>query len=138
MPMYPDRYCFIAVLEYAEDGTVGVYFPDLPGCTSCADSTEKAAIKAKEALCLHLYGMEEDGDEIPAASDIPSIHLGRNEVPMLTEVYMKPFREKMHERYIKKTLSIPNWLNTAAEEQGINFSAVLQKALKEQLNIHGG
>ena len=79
--------------------------------------------------------MEEDGENIPAPSSIEEIKLAKNEVPLLTSVYMKPFREKMHSRYIKKTLSIPNWLNTAAEEQGINFSAVLQNALKEQLNI---
>lgn len=135
MMMYPDRYHFIAVLEYAEDGAIGVYFPDLPGCTSCADTTEKAIEGAKEALSLHLYGMEADGDDIPKPSDISAFQLEKNEVPMLTEVYMKPFREKMHTKYVKKTLSIPNWLNTAAEEQGINFSAVLQNALKEQLNI---
>lgn len=133
--MYPDRYHFIAVLEYAEDGGIGVYFPDLPGCTSFAENTEKAIENAKEALSLHLYGIEEDGGDIPKPSDIPSIRLEKNEVPMLTEVYMKPFREKMRTKYVKKTLSIPNWLNTAAEEQGINFSSVLQNALKEQLDI---
>lgn len=133
--MYPDRYHFIAVLEYAEDGGIGVYFPDLPGCTSFAENTEKAIENAKEALSLHLYGIEEDGGDIPKPSDIPAIELEKNEIPMLTEVYMKPFREKMRTKYVKKTLSIPNWLNTAAEEQGINFSSVLQNALKEQLNI---
>ncbi len=132
--MYPDKYYFIAVLECTEKG-VGVYFPDLPGCTSYAENTDEAIGKARDALSLHLYGMEEDGENIPAPSSIEEIKLAKNEVPLLTSVYMKPFREKMHSRYIKKTLSIPNWLNTAAEEQGINFSAVLQNALKEQLNI---
>lgn len=133
--MLPDRYHYIAVLEYAESGSIGVYFPDLPGCVSVADTTEKAIENAKEALSLHLYGMEEDGDDIPKPSELPQIKLNKNEIPTLIEVFMKPFREKIHSRYVKKTLSIPNWLNSAAEEQHINFSAVLQAALMEQLHI---
>ena len=133
--MLPDRYHYIAVLEYSESGTIGVYFPDLPGCVSAADTTEKAIENAKEALSLHLYGMEEDGEVIPAPSELTKIGLDKGEIPTMIEVFMKPFREKMHSRFVKKTLSIPNWLNTAAEAQHINFSAVLQAALMEQLHI---
>lgn len=133
--MLPDRYHFIAILEYSENGTVGVYFPDLPGCVSAADTTEKAIENAKEALSLHLFGMEEDGEEIPKPSELTKIRFDKGEIPTMIEVFMKPFREKMHSRYVKKTLSIPNWLNTAAEAQHINFSAVLQSALMEQLHI---
>ncbi|MCM1578568.1 MAG: type II toxin-antitoxin system HicB family antitoxin [Ruminococcus sp.] len=132
--MYPDKYHYIAVLECTGEG-VGIYFPDLPGCTSCAKNTDEAVVKAREALSLHLYGMEEDGEAIPAPTGIDGLKLKKNELPLLTSVYMKSFREKMHSRYVKKTLSIPNWLNSAAEEQGINFSAVLQTALKDRLNM---
>lgn len=133
--MYPDRYYFIAVLEYGDKGTIGVYFPDLPGCTSGAETEKKATENAKEALLLHLYGMEEDGETIPEPSELKNIELEKNEMPVLIEVYMKPFREKMHKRYVKKTLSIPSWVNTIAEEQGINFSAALLEILKEKCNI---
>ncbi len=133
--MYPDKYRFIAVLEYTDTGTIGVYFPDLPGCISAADSADKAAESAKEALSLHIYGMEEDNEEIPAPSDLKDIALENNEMPLYVEVYMKPFREKMRKRFVKKTLSVPAWMNAMAEEQGVNFSAVLQKALKEELGV---
>lgn len=133
--MYLDKYYYIAVLEHGDAGTVGVYFPDLPGCTSGAETAEKAAENAKEALLLHLYGMEEDGDEIPKPSELKDIKFGKNEMPLFVEVNMKPYREKMHSRYIKKTLSIPNWVNSIAEEQGVNFSAVLLKGLKDECHI---
>lgn len=133
--MLPDRYHYIAVLEYSESGTIGVYFPDLPGCVSAADTAEKAIENAKQALSLHLYGMEEGGEDIPEPSEIMKIELDKGEIPTMIEVFMKPFRERMHSRFVKKTLSIPNWLNTAAEAQHINFSAVLQSALMEQLHI---
>lgn len=133
--MYPDTYEFIAVLDYSNGKTVGVYFPDLPGCISCEDNAQNAVKSAKEALQLHLYGMEEDGDKIPAASDFIDLSLKEHELPVLIDVYMKPFREKMHTRYVKKTLSIPSWINAIAEEQGINFSATLLSALKEKCHI---
>lgn len=133
--MYPDKYRFIAVLEDGGKGTVGVYFPDLPGCTSGADDFDQAAEKAKEALCLHLYGMEEDGENIPKPSELGDIKLESNELPLFVEVYMKPFREKMHKHFVKKTLSVPGWVNAIAEEQGVNFSAVLLRGLKEECNI---
>lgn len=133
--MYPDKYRFIAVLEYGKKGTVGVYFPDFPGCVSGADTTEKAIENAREALCLHIYGMEEDRDTIPQPSELKDISIEKGELPMLIEVYMKPFREKMHTRYVKKTLSIPSWVNAIAEEQGVNFSATLLSALKEKCHI---
>lgn len=132
---YPDRYCFIATLEYGEHGDIGVYFHDLPGCISGGDTEEEAMQNAKEALSLHLYGMEEDGDTIPRPSSLKDLTFASNEIPYMAEVYMKPFRERMHTKFVKKTLSIPNWLNTLAEEQNINFSATLQNALKDQLHI---
>ena len=130
-----NRYRFIAVLEYGDKGMIGVRFPDLPGCVSCEETTDKAVESAKEVLLLHLYGMEEDGDEIPVPSELRDIQLEKNELPILVEVNMKPYREKMHKRFVKKTLSIPSWINTIAEEQGVNFSAVLLKGLKEECHI---
>ncbi len=133
--MYSDQYNFIAVLEYGDKGTVGVYFPDLPGCTSGAENAEKAAENAKSALMLHLYSMEKDGDEIPKPSKLMDIKLEKNEIPLLVDVYMPPFREKMLKRSVKKTLTIPSWVNAIAEHQGVNFSAVLLKGLKEECHI---
>jgi predicted RNase H-like HicB family nuclease len=129
-----DTYIFPAIFDYAEDG-ISIEFPDLPGCLPCADSAETAVKNAKEALQLHLYGMEEDNEEIPEPTPFNEIKLEPNQILFLTEVFMPPFREKMHTRYVKKTLSIPSWLNAEAEHCGINFSAILQKALKNELHI---
>ena len=63
---------YLAVFEPSADG-YGVYFPDLPGCIGFGSSFEEAQRSAAEALGLHLYGMEQDGDEIPAPSKAPKI-----------------------------------------------------------------
>lgn len=128
-----DTYIYPAIFDYAEDG-ISIEFPDLPGCLPCADNVEEAVKNAREALMLHLYGMEEDGDEIPDATPVNMIKCEKNQAIMLVDVFMPPFREKQKTRYVKKTLSIPAWLNAEAEHCGINFSAVLQEALKERLH----
>lgn len=129
-----DYYCYVAVLEHGED-SIGVYFPDILGCISGGDNINEAIESANEALKLHLYSMEKDNDIIPKPSLITDLKLDENEVPILINVFMKPFREKMDEKYVKKTLSIPNWMNTIAEEKGINFSKTLQEALAIKLEL---
>ena len=129
-----DRYVFPAVFYYAEDG-ISIEFPDLPGCLPCADTTDEAVKNAKEALGVHLYGMEKDGEEIPEASDIKNIKVEDCCILMLVEVFMPLVRDRINNKYVKKTLTIPYWLNAEAENQGVNFSGVLQDALKEYLHL---
>lgn len=129
-----DRYAFIAVLNFADDG-ISISFPDLPGCLPCADSTEEAVKNAKEALGLHLYGLETDNDEIPIPSSIADISLEKNEVPILIDVFMPPVREKLNNRFVKKTLSLPAWLAARADESSVNYSKLFQKALIDYLGI---
>ena len=135
--MFPDTYAYIGILEYGEEGSVGVRFPDLPGCIAVGDTTEQALEDAKSSLALHLYGMEQDGEPIPAPSDIRSLKLEEGDVPAMVEVNMKIYRARFLTRSVKKTLTIPYWLDLAAEDAGLNFSQELQNALKAKLHISG-
>ena len=132
--MHKDRYVFPAIFHYAEDG-ISVEFPDLPGCITCGDTTEEALLMAKEALGLRLYSDEQDGVPIPEPSNLTSITLEPNERLILVEVFMPPIRDNQATKAVKKTLTIPKWLNDVAESQQINFSLVLQSALKQVLGI---
>lgn len=129
-----DTYIYPAVFDFADDG-ISIEFPDLPGCLPCADTIENAVKNAKEAMMLHLYGMEEDGDEIPEPTLFNEIKTEKNQSVLLVEAFMPPFRAKQHKKFVKKTLSIPAWINAEAEHAGFNFSQVLQDALKEKLGI---
>ena len=133
--MFPDTYAYIGILEYGEEDSVGVRFPDLPGCIAVGDTTEQALEDAKSSLALHLYGMEQDGEPIPAPSDIRSLKLEEGDVPAMVEVNMKIYRARFLTRSVKKTLTIPYWLDLAAEDAGLNFSQELQNALKAKLHI---
>lgn len=130
----PNYYRYIAVFAYYKEG-VSITFPDLPGCVSSGKDDNEALQNAKEVLKLHLWGMEKDNDTIPKPSSLQSIKINENEIPSLIEVFMPPFREQQNNRFVKKTLSIPYWLNAEAENKKINFSKLLQSALKEQLGL---
>ena len=134
----PDFYRYIALLDYEKDG-VHVTFPELPGCVTFGQDEEEAIKEAREVLKLHLWGMEDDGDTPPEPSTIKNLSssqkLKDNETFFLVDAFMPPIRERMAKRFVKKTLSIPAWLNSQAESYGINFSQTLQKALKQELSL---
>ncbi|WCF09572.1 type II toxin-antitoxin system HicB family antitoxin [Paenibacillus thiaminolyticus] len=129
-----DRYIFPAIFDYADDG-ISVEFPDLPGALTCGETDEEALSMAKECLALHLYGMEKDGDTIPEPTRTLSVEHEANQTVVLIDVWMPPFRDYMAEKAVKKTLTIPKWLNDAAEEANVNFSRILQDGLKSYLGV---
>ena len=131
-----DTYIFPCVFTYRED-KIAIYFPDLDGVISSGENERDAFHNAHEALMLHLFGMEEDNDLIPEPSSIKDVRLDENQRALLIEVFMPPFRAQQENKYVKKTLTIPEWLNVLAEKNDVNFSQLLQKALKQHLNIAG-
>lgn len=134
--MLKDRYSYVALLDYADDG-ISIEFPDLPGCLPCAgkDDTDGALRNAKEAMGLHLFGMEQDGDAIPLPTPITDIRIEEGQVPVLIEVFMPPVRDRIKNRFVKKTLSLPAWLASKADESGVNCSKLFQNALIQYLDI---
>ena len=129
-----NTYIYPAILTYMDNG-ISIEFPDLPGCLPCADTTEEAVKNAKQAMGLHLWGMEKDNDPIPEPTDIAKLKYKEGEIPLLVEVFMPPVRERLNNKFIKKTLSIPQWLNEEAEQAGVNFSLILQNGLKDYLHL---
>lgn len=128
------KYAYPAVFT-KEGNSYCVAFPDIKGCVTFGDTLPEAMEMAEDALCLVLYDREEEGAEIPTASDIRSIQAGTDEVVSLISCDTIEYRKFFDNRAVKKTLTIPNWLNTLSERAGINFSAALQDALKAQLHI---
>jgi len=131
-----DRYIFPAIFEPGDERGYCVTFPDLPGCITEGDTLEEALHMAREALELHLYGMEEDGDPIPDPTPPAKIGVPEGAFTSFIEAWMPPVRDEMANKAVKKTLTIPKWLNDLAEQRKVNFSRVLQRALKEHLDIH--
>lgn len=127
------KYVYPAILQKYEDGSYCVKFPDLEGCYTQGENLQDALEMAEDALSLMLYDMEMDNKEIPKPTDLNEIKT--NEYVTLVMCDTMEYRKKYNNKSVKKTLSIPLWLNTEAEKEGINFSKVLQDALISILNI---
>lgn len=129
------KYVYPAIFTPEENGSFSVLFKDLEGCYTCGDNLEDAIEMAEDVLALVLYGYENEGKAIP----VPSLH---SDIPLKKDSFVNyitcdttEYRKMYSNKAVKKTLTIPEWLNEAASAQGINFSQVLQDALKKQLNL---
>ena len=134
-----DTYVYPAVFTFYGEGqspAIGITFPDLPGCVSCGENSSDALRMAKDALGLHLLGMEEDNEDIPEPSDILDIAQEKNQRTVFVEVFMPRVRDAVNNKAINKTVTLPQWLVSAGREADINFSQTLQDALMEKLGIH--
>lgn len=129
-----DKYVYPALFSYDEDG-ISIEFPDLPGCFSCADTDEEALYMAEDVLGLWMVELEEDNEEIPVPTNLKDIEIEDNQKTVLVSVWMPTVRKAINNKSIKKTLTIPQWLDIMAREKDINFSYILQEGLKKELNL---
>lgn len=128
------RYVYPALFSKESCG-YSVSFPDVEGCVTSGETLEEAIEMAQDALCLMLYDREERKEPIPNASDISKLTCESGDFWTLIECDTLEYRKYFNNKAVKKTLSIPAWLNTMAEREDINFSAVLQRALKAELGV---
>ena len=127
-----------AVFHVAEDiGGFWVEFPDLPGCVTQGDSDAEAFEMAKDALSLWLDSSGELFEvEIGKPSSLSDIqNRFPNEIIMLIEGDPEHYARKYNTKAVKKTLSIPQWLNDQAVKANVNFSQVLKEALINKLGL---
>ncbi len=129
-----DRLFYPAVFHKAEEGGFWISFPDIPECLTQGDDMQQAYEMAVEALGLSLTTMEEAGEELPEASSLEQINTEEGFL-VVVEFDMAEYRRKHCSRAVKKTLSIPEWLNEAAMRRNINFSQVLQEALMQKIDM---
>lgn len=100
---------------------------------------KKARLNATEALGLHIYGMEKDGDEIPVPSNSPKVDPETVSGYLVSPIIVFPdiIKNELDNRAVKTNLTIPAWLKELAEAQGVNYSKVLQAALIDYLGLNG-
>ena len=132
--MYDDFYCYPAVVERGKE-ELGVYFPNFDGCVSAGIDAKEIISNAREALSLHLYGMEQDGDELPMPTTPESIIVKKNQYLILVDINYGIYRDKMNKKSVDRVVTLPRYLNAAAKEKGINVSQFLQEALREHLGV---
>lgn len=129
-----ERYFYPAIFFYEDGQEIAVTFPDLDVATS-GTNDDDAFLSARELLGVVMFGLEEDGEEIPTPTPLSEIILQPNERVVLVDVYMPSIRMAQVNKSVNRTVTLPAWLNAAALERNINFSQVLQDALKAQIGL---
>ncbi len=126
---------YAATLHKETDG-YSIWIDDIPGCVTQGDSLHEAIESIKEAIGLYYEDYKQNKENLPVPSAPETIHHDNGETVVVVEFDPVEYMKKHNNKAIKKTLTIPAWLNSIAEAQSINFSSVLQAALKEKLNLH--
>jgi len=133
---------------FKEDNGYSVIFPDLNYLATQGDTLEDAVTMAVDCLAGYLYTTKMDNEKFPKASKLSDINIDRlsDELDItgtytdaftnMVSVDVKAYAKEHFDKSVRKTLTIPAWLNTAAQEEGINFSKTLQEALMSKLKAH--
>ncbi len=129
-----DNFTYPVILDFNEDGFINIHFPQFEGAFTCVEMGENFVSAAQEVLALCIQDYLNMGKKLPKESVILSIEEGQKVVYI--NVWMPYHRKSIKETYVKKTLTIPTWLDMLAKENHINFSAVLVEGLKEKLGIY--
>ncbi len=130
-----ERYFYPAIFDYEDENGITVSFPDLPDYVTEGKSEEEALISARNYLGCILIGKEEDGEEIPQPSSLKDIEVKSTQRLVYVDVYMPTLRFASINRSVSRTVTLPAWLNAIAIEKNVNFSQVLQEALKKEFKF---
>ena len=129
-----EKLFYPALFHKSEEGGFWISFPDFPECFTEGDDMKQAYEMTVEALGLALVNRKEEKEEIPDPSDLDKIQ-NEDGTIVIVEFDMLEYQRKHNSKAVKKTLSIPEWLNEEAVSMGVNFSQVLQESLMSKLNI---
>ena len=131
-------YVYPAIFYKEETGGYSVIFPDLNELATQGDDLSDAIAMAEDTCGLYLFTSLRDREEIPVPSKLEDIKLDEEEAFVnLIRLDLNEYAKKHSDKAVKKTLSIPMWLNTICEEKNINYSKVLQEALIERVQVKG-
>lgn len=131
---YMRKMTYLAVLEPTNTG-YSVYYPDLPGCISVGETIQEASENAKEALELHIYGMEKDNETIPIASKKLDPKDIENCLVVPITIYPDLVKHDLDNRKVKTNCTLPAWLKKMAEEKKVNYSQLLEASIMDYLGI---
>jgi len=129
------KYTYPAVFEKEDEGGYSIYFPDVEGCYTQAEDIAEGIENAGDALCLMLYELDKQGKPIPKVSNIKEIEAGEDDIVTLIACDTQFYKNYYEGKSVKINATIPLWLKEAGEKRHVNFSQILQKGVKEYLQI---
>ena len=129
-----EKLFYPAIFHFAEEGGFWISFPDFPECFSQGDDMQHAYEMASDALGLAITILLDEQSPLPLPTEPYKIRI--KEICVIIEFDLLAYKKRTNAKAVKKTLSIPEWLNEEAMSANLNFSQILQEALKEHLNLN--
>ncbi len=129
-----DRLFYPAIFHIAEEGGFWITFPDFPECMTQGEDMQRAYEMAVDALGLALVSRQKEKADIPNPSEPSAVSVAENEYCVVIEFDMLAYKKRTNAKSVKKTLTIPEWLNEEATACGINFSQALQEILIQKVS----
>lgn len=130
------NYIYPAVFYPETDGRYSVIFPDLNDLATYGDNLADAFAMAQEACGQYLFTSLRDGEALPDPTPVDDVAKDDAALVNIVCVNLDEYAKAYNDKAVKKTLSIPAWLNTACEKYGVNYSKVLQDALIAKIQVH--
>ena len=130
-----DSYTYPVILDKSEKGFINIIFPDFDDAVTCVNEGEDPVFEAQSWLAVNLCELIDEGEKVPAPSEAQEIKTGKEQTLVFVNVWLPYHRTCEKIVYVKKTLTIPAYLDVLAKEADINFSETLADALKEKLGI---
>lgn len=131
-----NKYFYPAIFHDDEKGGYWISFPDFPECMTQGENIEEAYNMAVEAIGLCIDERIKNKEDLPTVSAPSDYVINNGDFTCLVEFDLMQYRRNHNTKAIKKTLTIPEWLNEAAIAQNINFSQVLQDALIQKVGLN--
>lgn len=133
---YPDLYAYPALFKQDEKGWE-VFFPDIDNCHTAAETLEKAIVEARYVLEDIMYLREKDKDDIPLPTRLEDVKANPGEIVQLVVAIMPEVRREHSQRAVKKTLTIPAWMEEELKKRSdVNVSLLLQNAIRQELQLN--
>ena len=128
-------YVYPAVFEPNDDGTYTVWFPDLPSCITEGKSLANAMEMARSALCTWIDSLLSQSEAIPEARSVKEVSLEGDAFATLIDADMDAYRRRMNQSAVRRTISLPKYLDDLVAEAHVSLSSVTQEALRERFGI---
>lgn len=129
------KYVYPAIFTPEPEGGYSIRFPDVKNCYTQGEDLSDGIAMAEDALALMLWQYEEDGTPITEPTPINDISLEGESFTTLISADTLEYRKRFGKKAVKKTLTIPGWLDEMARNENLNFSNVLQEALADRLHV---
>ena len=128
-------YVYPVVFSPLENGGYCVYAPDIKGCITEANSIAEGITKIRDGLCGMLYMMERDKLFVPEPTALKDIEQEESDIVTLVDAPLDEYRRRVGSKAVRRTISVPEWLDRLAMSAGISLSQVTQEALRLKLNV---